>query len=230
MLLTVRSLTEAGRAFALFTGMQLDLEKYAGDEQAGRFGELLTPIAKAFLADRGFEAAVAAQQVFGGHGYVREWGVEQIVRDARIAQIYEGTNGVQALDLIGRKVLRDGGATLRALLDSFDLEALPSEYRAPLAAAFDRVRNAADHVIAGANEDPALPGAVSTDFLDLVGYALYGWFSAAMAGAAGEDELGASKRHCARFYFARLLPRTLGLEASVLSGGDAVMGLPDDAF
>jgi len=230
MLLTIRTLTEAGRAFALFTGLQLDLGKFAGDEQAARFSELLTPIAKAFLSDRGFEAAVAAQQVFGGHGFIKEWGVEQIVRDARIAQIYEGTNGVQALDLIGRKVLRDGGNTLRTLLDTFDLNSVDECYRAPLAEAFDRLLKTTDHVISEANEDPELPGAVSTDYLDLAGYVLYGWFWARMASAAGDDDFGQAKRECAGFYFARLLPRTLGLEGSIRSSSDCVMGLAEEAF
>ena len=210
MLLTARALTEAGRAFALFTGLQLDLHKYGGDEQAGRFSELLTPIAKAFLSDRGFEAAVLAQQVFGGHGYIREWGAEQIVRDVRIAQIYEGTNGVQALDLIGRKVLRDGGRTLTELFETFDLSAVDEGYRDSLSDAFDRVRGATEHLIREANEDPELPGAVSTDYLDLVGYTLYAWFWARMATIANDDDFGKAKVECARFYFARLLPRTLG--------------------
>ena len=230
MLLTVRALTEAGRAFALFTALQLDLDKYAGDERAGRFAELLTPIAKAFLTDRGFEAAVMAQQVFGGYGFINDSGVEQIVRDARIAQIYEGTNGIQALDLIGRKVLRDRGSTLDALLDSFDLESVEEIYRRPLEDAFVRVRAAAGYVIARADEDPDLPGAVSTDFLDLVGYTLYGWLWAKMATVAGEDDFGRAKRECARFYFARLLPKTLGLEAGILTGSDCVMGFDEDAF
>ena len=230
MLLTIRTLTEAGRAFALFTGMQLDLHKYAGDEKAGRFAELLTPVAKAFLSDRGFEAAVVAQQVFGGHGFIREWGVEQIVRDARIAQIYEGTNGVQALDLVGRKVLRDGGETLQALFDSFDLHTVDEDYRQPLADAFARVQAVSAHVIGRANEDPELPGAVSTDFLDLLGYTLYGWFWARMASVAPGDEFGDAKRQCSRFYFQRLLPRTLGLEAGILSGSGCVMDLPAEAF
>jgi alkylation response protein AidB-like acyl-CoA dehydrogenase len=230
MLLTARSLTEAGRAFALYTGLQLDRHKYAGDEQAGRFAELLTPITKAFLSDRGFEAAVAAQQVFGGHGYIREWGVEQIVRDVRIAQIYEGTNGVQALDLIGRKVLRDGGGTLTELFESFDLATVAEGYRTSLEAAFQRVFAATDHVIREANEDPELPGAVSTDYLDLVGYALYGWFWARMATVAGDDDFGRAKRDCARFYFDRLLPRTLGLAQSVTSSSASVMGMPEEAF
>ena len=230
MLLTVRSLTEAGRAFALYTGMQLDLAKHNGDEQAQRISELLTPIAKAFLTDRGFDAAVIAQQVFGGHGFIKEWGAEQIVRDARIGQIYEGTNGIQASDLIGRKVLRDGGATLNALLDSFDIAGVNEVYRSDLEAAFARVRKALEHVKANANEDPDLPGAVATDFLDLVGYSLYAWFWAQMGTAAGDDEFGRAKRECAAFYFARILPRTLGLEASILSSSACVMGMAEDAF
>jgi hypothetical protein len=230
MLLTVRTLTEGGRAFALFTGAQLDRAKYAGDEQAGRFAELLTPVAKAFLSDRGFEAAVLAQQVFGGHGFIREWGMEQIVRDVRIAQIYEGANGIQALDLIGRKVLRDGGSTLRELVDTFDLDTVDEAFRGELEAAFDRLAEATDHVIREADEDPDLPGAVSTDYLDLVGYTLYGWFWARMATIAGDDQFGRAKAECARFYFARVLPRTLGLTASVLSSSEPVMTLPDNAF
>jgi len=230
MLLTVRTLTEAGRAFALFTGLQLDRFKYADDEQAGRFAELLTPIAKAFLTDRGFEAAVAAQQVFGGHGFIREWGVEQIVRDVRIAQIYEGTNGVQAQDLIGRKVQRDGGRTLAELLSSFDLEGVDPQYRDALTQAFDRVRDVTDYVLAHAIEDADLAGAVSTDYLDLLGYTLYAWFWARMASVAADDAFGEGKRQCAAFYFARLLPRTLGLAASIRSDSRCVMGLAEDAF
>ncbi|MGE0625960.1 MAG: acyl-CoA dehydrogenase C-terminal domain-containing protein [Pseudomonadales bacterium] len=230
MLLTIRTLTEAGRAFALFTALQLDRYKYADDEQAGRFGELLTPIAKAFLTDRGFEAAVAAQQVFGGHGFIREWGVEQIVRDVRIGQIYEGTNGVQAQDLIGRKVLRDGGRTLTELLASFDPADVDADYREALSQAFERVRVATAYVLSKANEDADLPGAVSTDYLDLLGYTLYAWFWARMASIAADDAFGESKRQCAAFYFARLLPRTLGLAASIRSDSRCVMGLADDSF
>ena len=103
MLLTQRAYVDGCRAFAFFAGMQLDEAKHNGDERAERFGQLLTPVVKAFLTDKGLEAAVLAQQVLGGHGYVKEWGVEQIVRDARIAQICEGANGIQALDLAGRK-------------------------------------------------------------------------------------------------------------------------------
>ena len=138
MLLTQRAYVDGCRAFAFFAGMQLDEAKHNGDERAERFGQLLTPVVKAFLTDKGLEAAVLAQQVLGGHGYVKEWGVEQIVRDARIAQIYEGANGIQALDLAGRKVVRDGGKTLKELLDAlggFDVDpAFSSPWKRPLLA------------------------------------------------------------------------------------------------
>ena len=117
MLLTQRAYAEGCRALGFYVGMQLDLAKYADDAQAQRIGELLTPVVKAFLTDRGLECAVLGQQVLGGHGYVKEWGMEQIVRDARIGQIYEGANGIQAIDLVGRKVVRDGGQTLKELID-----------------------------------------------------------------------------------------------------------------
>jgi len=230
MLLTIRTLTEAGRAFAVFVGLQLDRAKYLQDQKAQILSELLTPVAKAFLTDRGFECAVLAQQVFGGHGYIREWGVEQIVRDARIAQIYEGTNGIQAHDLIGRKVLRDGGAALRELLDLVDLQQAAEEFRADLGAAVERLQQTTDSLLARAAQDPALPGAVATDYLDLVGYTLYAWLWARMAQVAGADEFGAAKRACAAFYFARLLPRAAGLAESIASGSSAVMDLPDAAF
>jgi alkylation response protein AidB-like acyl-CoA dehydrogenase len=230
MLLTMRALSEGGRAFAMFVGMQLDRGKYAGDSQAQAWSELLTPIAKAFLTDRGFECAVLAQQVFGGHGYVVEWGVEQIVRDARIAQIYEGTNGVQAMDLINRKVIRDGGETLKGLLDHLRGAELGPAHREAVAAALRRVEEVTAAVLSRAGDDVDLPGAVATDYLDLLGYALYAWLWARMADAAPDDAFGAAKRQTAAFFFARLLPRTLALEQSVLADSGVVMGLADEAF
>jgi alkylation response protein AidB-like acyl-CoA dehydrogenase len=230
MLLTMRALSEGGRAFAMFVGMQLDRGKYAGDSQAQAWSELLTPIAKAFLTDRGFECAVLAQQVFGGHGYVAEWGVEQIVRDARIAQIYEGTNGVQAMDLINRKVIRDGGETLKGLLTHLREGEMACAYREPVEAVLRRVERVTAEVLARAGNDLDLPGAAATDYLDLVGYSLYAWLWARMAGAAAADAFGAAKRDTAEFFFARLLPRTLALEQGVLADSSAVMGLADEAF
>ena len=230
MLLTIRAYSEAGRAFAVFVGLNLDRAKYLHDRDCLALSELLTPIAKAFMSDRGFECAVMAQQVFGGHGFIREWGVEQIVRDARIAQIYEGANGIQALDFLARKVCRDGGSSLFALLDTMEATPAPERYRARLHQAVRRLRAVTERVVAESRKDANLPGAVSTDYLDLAGHTLYAWLWARMAGVAGDDDFGRAKRRTADFYFARLLPRTLALEASVLSGAGALMEFEDAAF
>ena len=230
MLLSQRAYNEAGRAFGLFVGLQLDLAKYKGDKEAGRLGELLTPIAKAYLSDRGFEGAVNAQQVFGGHGYIKEWGVEQIVRDARIAQIYEGTNGVQAADLIGRKVMRDGGETVRRWVDTMAQSEVSEEYQADLNEALDRLVRVTGSVIDRSADDPNLAGAVSTDYLELTGLTAYAWLWARMATLAPENEFGQAKRATARFFFERLLPKAEGLEASIAAESEAVMSMLDDHF
>ena len=230
MLLTMRAYTEAGRAFAVFTGLNLDRGKYVGDRDSLALSQLLTPIAKAFLSDKGFECAVLGQQVFGGHGFIREWGVEQIVRDARIAQIYEGANGIQALDFIDRKVCRDGGRTLYALVDTMAATPVPEPYREPLGQALARLRSVTGRLVAAAQEDANLPGAVSTDYLELAGHTIYAWLWARMAGACGEDQFGRAKRQTANFFYARLLPKTLALEASVMADSEVVMGMDRSAF
>ncbi len=230
MLLTVRAYNEAGRAFALYVGQQLDRAKYAADPQAQARVELLTPIAKAYLSDRGFECTVLAQQVLGGHGYIGEWGLEQIVRDARIAQIYEGANGIQALDLVGRKMLRDGGQVAMGLMEEMRASEVAECFRPGLEAAIDSLAAATQSVLRRSPADPALAGAVSADYLELFGLTLYAWFWARMADAAPADEYGENKRHTARFFFARLLPRHLSLAASIEADADAVMALPASAF
>ena len=233
MLLTVRAYNEAGRAFALYVGQQLDAAKYADNgtaEAAQARVELLTPIAKAYLSDRGFECAVLAQQVLGGHGYIGEWGLEQIVRDARIAQIYEGANGVQALDLVGRKMLRDGGKEALSLVADMRASDVPSELQAGLDAAITSLEAATNSVLSRSKSDPALAGAVSADYLELFGLVLYAWFWGRMAQAAPQDDYGDNKRHTARYFFARLLPKHLALLSSIEADADAVMGLPADAF
>ena len=230
MLLTMRAYTEAGRAFAVFTGLNLDRGKYVGDRDSLALSQLLTPIAKAFLSDKGFECAVLGQQVFGGHGFIREWGVEQIVRDARIAQIYEGANGIQALDFIDRKVCRDGGRTLYALVDTMAATPVPEPYREPLGQALARLRSVTGRLVAAAQEDANLPGAVSTDYLELAGHTIYAWLWARMAGACGEDQFGRAKRQTANFFYARLLPKTLALKASVMADSEVVMGMDGSAF
>ena len=230
MLMTQRAYNEAGRAFALYVGLMLDQGKYGEDAEAHARSELLTPVAKAYFSDRGFDGAVMAQQVFGGHGYVQEWGVEQVVRDARIAQIYEGTNGVQALDLIGRKVLRDGGVTLRKFIDEMAQSDVAQVHQADLLEALDRLVRVTGSVIERSAQDANLPGAVSTDFLELFGLTIYAWLWAQMAQVAPADDFGEAKRATAAFFFNRILPASLGLEQSILSASDAVMALSPEQF
>ena len=232
MLLTQRAYTEGGRAFATYVGMMLDRTRCAEDEaertKAQAFVDLLTPVVKAFLTDRGMEGAVLAQQVFGGHGYIVEHGMEQIVRDARIAQIYEGTNGVQALDFTARKVLRDGGRTLRRLLDDMACDAVPAEFREPLSDAIGTIERATAHLLGAASSDPDLPGAVSVDFLELTGLGIYAWLWARMAQA--DAHASHNKADVARFFYAKLLPRTQALLAAIESGAESVMALPEEVF
>jgi alkylation response protein AidB-like acyl-CoA dehydrogenase len=236
MLLTQRAFNEGGRAFAAFVGRELDVAKYSDDDatraRAARFVGLLTPVAKAFLTDRGLECCVAAQQVFGGHGYIVETGVEQLVRDVRISQIYEGTNGVQALDLISRKVLRDGGATARELIDMLrgGLQRMDEGYRATVASELDRLARVTASISARATRDPALAGAVSTDYLDLFALTVYAWLWGRMVAAAPQDAFGTAKRATASFFFARILPRSSALEASISAPSDAVMRASDASF
>ncbi len=230
MLLTIRAYTEAGRAFAMLVGRCLDAAKHKDDAPSQALAELLTPIAKAFLSDKGFECAVMAQQVFGGHGYIKEWGMEQIVRDTRIAPVYEGTNGVQALDLITRKVLRDGGGTMRRFIEQMTADPAPAEYAPALRNALDRLADATNWVVAEAPQDANLPGAVSTDYLELAGLTIYAWLWARMAKAADDDAFGQAKRRTATFFYDKLLPKTEALDQSIRTGAPSLMDMPDEWF
>ena len=234
MLLTQRAFVEGGRAFAAFVGLQLDRAESAPEAEdrqaAQQLVDLLTPVVKAFVTDRGTESALAAQQVFGGHGYIVDHGMEQIVRDVRITQIYEGANGIQALDFTGRKVLRDGGRALGRFLDHCRAEAVDDEFAAPLAEALDTVERVARYLQGGAAAQPDLPGASSADFLELAGLAIYAWLWAKMARAATGSSQDASKRAVARFFYAKLLPKTRSLAQNIVNGADAVMALPEEMF
>ncbi|HCF3159141.1 TPA: acyl-CoA dehydrogenase C-terminal domain-containing protein [Pseudomonas aeruginosa] len=244
MLLTMKALTEGGRAFSTYVGQQLDLAKYAEDQeersQAEALVALLTPVAKAFFTDTGLESCVLGQQVFGGHGYIREWGQEQLVRDVRIAQIYEGTNGIQALDLMGRKVVANGGLFLsifsrevRAFAAGANAEL--AEFVTPLLTALDLLDNLTQGIVARAGNDPREIGAASVEYLHLFGYTAYAYLWARMAAAAlrqreADPAFHDGKLATARFYFARLLPRVHSLAAAVEAGSESLYGLEAEQF
>ncbi|UUC52977.1 acyl-CoA dehydrogenase C-terminal domain-containing protein [Pseudomonas citronellolis] len=239
MLLTMKALTEGGRAFATYLGQQLDIAKYGDDAEERSRAEglvaLLTPVAKAFFTDTGLESCVHGQQVFGGHGYIREWGQEQLVRDVRIAQIYEGTNGIQALDLVGRKVLANGGELLALFageVRAFAEAAADDEFSAPLVEALDQLEALTRQLQERAKQDPREAGAAAVDYLHLFGYTAYAYMWARMARAASGqvDDFRQGKLATARFYFARLLPRTQSLASAVRAGSESLYGLEAEQF
>jgi alkylation response protein AidB-like acyl-CoA dehydrogenase len=235
MLLTMKAFNEGGRAFSTYVAMQLDHAKFSEDPELRKRGEqlvaLLTPVAKAFLTDLGLETTVHGQQIFGGHGFIREWGQEQLVRDVRITQIYEGTNGIQALDLVGRKVVGNGGAAYRLFSEEVrayaeGAEAKLAEFTEPLKAALDNLDGLTEWVLGQAKGNPNEIGAASVEYLQVFGYTAYAYLWARMAEVAlakqGEEEFYASKLGTARFYFARLLPRIHSLSASVRAGSESL--------
>jgi alkylation response protein AidB-like acyl-CoA dehydrogenase len=244
MLMTMRAFNEGGRALATYLGLQLDTAKFSDDAAAKAKAEdrvaLLTPVAKAFFTDRGLQTCVIGQQVFGGHGYIREWGMEQFVRDARIAQIYEGTNGIQALDLAGRKVARNGGKSVQAFL--VDARQWLEENRsvtaiAPqldqLAGALELLESLTADLLSSAADDVNAINASACEYLDVFGYVLYAWLWArmmAVASANAEQPLQSAKLITGRFYFERLLPQASALAQQMRAGSSVMMSLPVDAF
>ena len=243
MLLTMRAWNEGGRALSSWVGMQLDIAKFHEDEDERRKAEsrvaLFTPIAKAFFTDRGLESCVLGQQVLGGHGYIREWGMEQYVRDARIAQIYEGTNGIQALDLAGRKVARNGGAWVHEFLadarawlaEQGGVEEL-ADFRAPLEQALQWLEGGTASLLEQAKTDPHATNALAVEYLDLAGLVTYAWLWARMVAAVDgrDDPFARRKRITARFYYEHLLPRAESLLAQVRAGSGSAMSLPAEQF
>lgn len=240
MLLTMKAMTEGSRAFSTYVGMQLDTSKFAEDgairDKADDLVALLTPVAKAFFTDVGFENCVHGQQVFGGHGYIREWGQEQLVRDVRIAQIYEGTNGIQALDLMGRKTVANGGAFFQVFADEIqgfiddNAAADMAEFVQPLQGALDNLRQLTAEVIERAKANPNEVGAASVEYLHTFGYTAYAYMWARMARTAlavdqDADGFYQAKLATARFFFKRLLPRVHSLSESVRAGSDVLFEL-----
>ena len=247
MLLTQRAFTEGNRAFAYWVSTELDHSTHNPDEkrrqEAEDFVALMTPITKSFMTDTGSEIANLGVQIYGGHGYVREWGMEQIVRDARIAQIYEGTNGIQALDLVGRKLSMHMGRYLRGFFHPVaayletrqDVEHL-KPLHAGLSKAFDRLQRATGFIVQKSMANPNEAGAASSDYLRLFALVTlaYLWMRMAEIAATklggGEDVFYQAKIDTARFYFERILPESGALFSKILAGGDSMMSFNDDAF
>jgi hypothetical protein len=204
---------------------------------------LLTPVIKGVLTDRGFDNCVKAQQVFGGHGYIVEWGMEQFVRDARIAMIYEGANGIQALDLVGRKLPANGGRAIMALLGEIgayakahDADENLKPLLAPLSASLGHLQQATLWLMQNAMAAPDNAGAAATDYMHLMGLVMFGYMWAQMAQAAhvdadpGRADFMNAKKACAAFYIQRILPETALRLARITSGAANVMSLPADLF
>jgi alkylation response protein AidB-like acyl-CoA dehydrogenase len=241
MLMDARAFTEGFRALVAWTALHIDLSHKApsGEERAAAEALVgfLTPVLKAFGTDKGFETAVAMQQCFGGHGYVAEWGMEQIVRDARVTMIYEGANGVQALDLVGRKLLRDKGEVCERFLALVEgtCEEADAELRwmsAPLREAVHEARDAACWLVAQRAGDSADLGAGAYPFLQLVGTVAVGWMWLRMAQVAQAkgDDFHAAKLATARHYAERTLPECSALRRKIEAGGEALMALTAEQF
>ncbi|TWA66795.1 alkylation response protein AidB-like acyl-CoA dehydrogenase [Azospirillum baldaniorum] len=248
-LLTARAYTEGARALGALVGYKLDVaEKHADEKtrkEADEFVQLMTPIVKALFTDIGFESANIAVQVHGGHGFIWETGVEQYVRDARICQIYEGTNGIQALDLVGRKLPQDMGRLLRRFFHPVGAEIEAdmeneglAEFVLPLAKAFAKLQQATAIIAQKGLKDPEEAGAAATDYLRLFGLVALGWMwlrmvkaaQAKLAAGEGNAAFLEAKIRTARFYMAKLLPQTNALFITIMAGSKPLMEMEEAAF
>jgi alkylation response protein AidB-like acyl-CoA dehydrogenase len=249
MLMSMRAFNEAARALVIWTALKSDIAHRAADAKEKQAAEdhlaLLTPVIKGVLTDGGFANAVLAQQIFGGHGYIAEHGIEQFVRDARITMLYEGTNGVQALDLVGRKLPKDGGRALQAFFA--ELTAYAKEHNAdpamaayvkPVSQALGDLQQATMWFLQNALGNPDNAGAGATDYMHLFGLVALGYMwcliaeAAAKTGAGGN---GASDRMAqrlatGRFFMERMLPATAAHLARIKAGAASTMALPAEAF
>ena len=241
MLLTAKAYAEGGRALLVFCALLLDQEHHHPDEKkrkdSGEMLSLLTPIAKAFITDNGYAATTLCQQVFGGHGYIKEWGMEQFVRDARINMIYEGTNTIQSLDLLGRKVLGNNGATLKkfgkligALVEEEGVNEKMAEFINPLAVLGEQMTKFTTELGFKGFQNPDEVGAAAVDYLRVAGHMVYGYLFARMAqvalrqiDAGNADPFYSAKLQTARFYFAKLFPETATLMRTARSGSRVLM-------
>ncbi|MBT8424446.1 MAG: acyl-CoA dehydrogenase C-terminal domain-containing protein, partial [Silicimonas sp.] len=240
-LMDQKSLVEGGRALVYWGAELIDRSHRANDEEAEAMISLLIPVMKGFLTDKGFDSCVLAQQTLGGSGFTREWGIEQFVRDARIAMIYEGTNGIQSLDLVGRKLPMNGGQTMMAFFDHVKTfikenegnDALKSGFLDPLKAASKDLQSAAMYFMQEGVKNPLNALSGSYDFMHLFGHVALGlmWTRMAKAamealeGGASDEDFYQSKITTGRYYMARQLPATGMHLARITSGAEPVMAL-----
>ena len=249
MLLEIRSFNEAARALMLWTSLQADVARRSEDpkerQTADDFLGLLTPVLKGVLTDKGFDNTVKAQQVFGGHGYVGEWGMEQFVRDARIAMIYEGANGIQALDLVGRKLPKDGGRALTAFFNEVqgfmkehEADDAMKPYLGALKQGLGDLQKATMWLMQNAMAKPENAGAGSMDYMHLFGLVALGYMWARIAKAAiarkaaqpnATDAMDA-KLIVGKFFAERMMPETAAHLARISSGADTMMSMKADMF
>ena len=246
MLLHARSFAEGARAMGMWVNLAFSISRSKREdaEEMGLIADMLTPVVKAFFTDMGFEAANASMQCFGGHGYVRDHGMEQFVRDSRINQVYEGANGIQALDLVGRKLSRAGGKApfaLFGLIDSFIKENSEGEiatYTAPLASGLKDLQDATLWLAENGPKNPDNVGAGSVDYLRMFGIITVGWFWAQMAKSAldaiaqgkGDKTFYERKLVLARYWMERMVPETASLSARSKMGADGLMELQASGF
>ena len=246
-LMDQKAFVEGARAFTFWGASLIDRGHRAGDEDAERMISLLTPVIKGFLTDKGFETAVLAQQTLGGSGFTREWGLEQFVRDARITMIYEGTNGIQSLDLVGRKLPQKGGKAIMAFFDmvkefikdrSGQDEDFDTQFLDPLKTASKDLQAAATYFMHNGMKEPNNALAGSYDFMHLFGHVCLGYMWARMAHAsraaldAGHEDTGFHETKIAtgRYYMARQLPMTATHLARIQTGAEPVMALEAERF
>ncbi len=244
MLLNMKALTEGSRALSTYISMQLDISTYGEGEQQKKgeaLAALMTPLAKAFFTDMGFDSTVAGQQVFGGHGFIREWGQEQLVRDTRIAQIYEGTNGVQAMDLLARKVAGSKGELMKLFIQEVrdyisdtNSESM-KQFIVPLSTSIDELEELTHYVLSAAHKNPEELGTAANDYLHVFGYTAMAFVWAKMAEESfnkesSSDHFYLSKIKTAQYYFAKLLPRRSSLITSIKAGSNTLFNIEDELF
>ncbi len=240
MLLNAKANSEASRCFAMYVARQLDFAKFSSDKEVAKKANarvaLLTPVAKAFLTDKALESTIDCQQVFGGHGYIREWGMEQIVRDTRISQIYEGTNGIQSLDLLGRKVAKDGGVEMQAFITEIrefvaNMKAEHAIKEAVLNAT-NVIEDLTKTVMANIAQRKDEINGCAVDYLQATGYMCYAYMFAMMVESANgkEGEFYTNKAKLADYFVGRMLPRINAHAEMVKTGSQPMMAFDLDYF